>query len=179
MIYKPVPHIIGNIVTKVRNNFTKEKLIPYYEYGTALEVVNTLSLKTKSQDFYNKKYPLIWFLIKDSIKQEVNLKGANHRKVTDITLIFCVETKAEYVASERYSKTFIPTLRPLYDSFVHYLRKSNQVTSKNGFKHNYYENLFWGRDGLYGHKGNIFNDRLDAIIIDNLDLFIIENCKNL
>lgn len=181
MIYKPVPHIIGDIVAEVRKEFsgTEEApngTIPYYEYGTALEVVNTLSRKTESQEFSDKKYPLIWFLIKDSIKQEVDLKKANHRKVSDITLIFCTETIADYVASERYDNTFIPTLRPLYDAFVYYLRRSNQLASKNGFKHNYYENLFWGRDGLYGHTGNIFNDRLDAIIVDNLDLFIIEKC---
>lgn len=176
MIYKPVPHIIGDIVSQVRLNFSEEQVIPFYEYGTALEVVNTLSLKTESSEHYDKKYPLIWFLIKDSIRQEVGFKRANHRMVSGVTIIFCTETSADYVASERFENTFIPVLRPLYDSFVHYLKKSTQVTSKNGFQHNYYENLFWGRDGLYGHEGNIFNDRLDAIIVDNLDLFIIEKC---
>jgi len=176
MIYKPIPHIIEDIVSEVRKNYTPENVQPFYEYGTALEVVNTLSRKTENTEFYDKKYPLIWFLIKDSIKQEVSLKNANKRMVEGVTIIFCMETSADYLAADRYTNTFIPVLRPLYDLFVHYLQRSNQVASKNGFQHTYYENLFWGRNGLYGHTGNIFNDKLDAIILDDLDLFIIEKC---
>jgi hypothetical protein len=176
MIYKPVPHIIRDIVSDLRNNFSEDKIIPFYEYGTALEVVNTLSKKTEHPEYSDKKYPLIWFLIKDSLKQEVDFTKANKRKVTDITVIFCTETKADYLAADRYENTFIPILRPLYDAFVYYLKRSKDISSKNDFKHIYYENLFWGRDGLYGHEGNIFNDRLDAIIIDNLDLHLIETC---
>jgi hypothetical protein len=176
MIYKPVAYIIRDIISQIRDNFTTEKIIPYYEFGTTLEVVNTLSLKSESSAYYNARYPLIWYLIKDSVKQEIDFKKSNNRLIKDITIIFCTETKQEYLAADRYENTFIPTLRPLYDSFLFYLKKSKEVVSKNGFYHRYYENLFWGREGLWGHEGNIFNDMLDAIIIDNLDLFIVETC---
>ena len=176
MIYKPVPYIIGDIVAKVREGYSELGIEPYYEYGTALEVVNTLSLKAESVEFEDKRYPLIWFLVKDSLKQEVKYNRATPRIAKDLTIIFCTITSAEYRAADRFANTFIPILRPLYDLFVHYLKLSNEVRSITHFSHNYYENMFWGRDGLYGHEGNIFNDRLDAIIVDNLDLHLIEKC---
>lgn len=176
MIYRPIVDIIGDVVSDVRLDFTQDNIIPFYDYGTTLEVVNRLSAKTKSDDFYDKKYPLIWYLIGDSIKEEVDNKKSIKRQVTDISIIICTETNAEYTSEERYTNVIKPILRPLYDSFMSKLKLNKQLKSIDGFKHNYFENLYWGRNGLYGHEGNIFNDLIDAIIIDSMDLFIIETC---
>lgn len=176
MIYRPIVDIIEEVVTEVRNDFTSEQNIPFYDYGTTLEVVNRLRMKTDSNQFYDKKYPLIWYVIGDSINEEVDSKKATKRQVKSNTIIICTKTKAEYSSKERYTNVIKPILRPLYDLFMLKLKQNKTVRSIDGFKHEYYENLFWGRAGLYGHDGNIFNDRLDAIIIDSMDLFIIETC---
>jgi len=46
--------------------------------------------------------------------------------------------------------------------------------------HDKIDRLFWGRSGLYGNEGNIFNDHLDAIEIQNLSLSLRlnKNCIN-
>lgn len=177
MIYRPVPHIIGDIVDMVREKFTEEQKIPYYDYGSAIEVVNRLKRKSNNPDLESERYPLIWFLINDNIKEVVQPVGLqNPRIVQNVTIIICTNSKQDFSSAERYQNTIIPTLRPLYESFMFNLRKSNLFKSNNNYTHNYYENLFWGRDGLYGHSGNITNDKLDAIIIDDLDLRIVETC---
>ena len=180
LIYKPLPFLISDIVDKVRINFdTNEvKVFPIFDYGTGIEIVNRLSEKDGDIDNFNKKYPLIWLYFKDSVLSE-NVdptKGIRSRNPIDVTIVICAESKQEYTSKERYDNTIIPTLRPLYEMFMYYLNRSAKVKSIDGFKHKYTENLFWGRDGLYGHTGNILNDKVDAIIIENLNLQIIESC---
>lgn len=177
MTYRPVPQVFGDIIDMVREKFTEEKKIPYYEYGSAVEVVNRLKRKANNQNLENERFPLVWFLIKDSVKEEVTTAGVqNARMAKDITIIICTNSKQEYSSVERYENTIKPILRPIYDSIIFHLKKSNLFKSSNSYSHDYYENLFWGRDGLYGHTGNITNDKIDAIIIDNLDLRIVETC---
>lgn len=176
MGYNPLSYLIENVVDQVRENYTAEKTIPYYDFGVALEVVNRLKQKTDSDLYYNKKYPLIWHLINGSVEEKVDNKKTNPREAQNVTIIICTQTDQNYSARERYENIIIPILRPLYESFMFHLNKSKELKSIDKFSHDYSENLFWGRDGLYGHEGNVFDDRVDAIIIDNLPLKIIESC---
>ena len=172
MIYRPIVDIIEEVVAQVAID------IPgvFYDYGTTLEVANRLRTKTDSDNYYDKKYPLIWYVIGDSVEEEIDSKKATPRRVLSNSIIICTETAAEYSSKERYANVIKPILRPLYDSFISKIKLNPSLRSLNGFKHKYYENLFWGRNGLYSHDGNIFNDKIDAIIIDSLDLLIIETC---
>lgn len=171
MTYKPVPYVIGEVVAEVAKKFTV-----YYDYGTTLEVVNRLSVKSESSQFFDKKYPLIWMLIGDNIKEEIDYNKAIKRKAIGVSIIICSQTKREYSSKERYEHLFIPVLRPLYDEFIKQLKLNKSIGSENKYNHTYYENLFWGRNGLYGREGNIFNDMIDAIVIDDLDLLVLQNC---
>lgn len=171
MTYRPIAHIIGDIVAEVAK--TTEV---YYDYGSQNEIANRLREKTDSADYYDKKYPLIWFLIQDQVKEKVDNSKALKRKAEGLTIIICSETKQEFTSKERYDHLFIPILRPLYEAFMYQLELSKAVKSDTKFSHEYYENLFWGKNGLYGHEGNILNDKIDSIIIDELDLLIIETC---
>lgn len=176
MTYRPLAHIIGDVVKMVRDDFTPEKVIPFYDYGTTIEVVNRLKRKTESPEWEYKKYPLIWYVIDGSVKESVENNKSAVRTVSNCSLIICTQTLSELTSEERYAQNFIPVLRPIYEAFFFQLKKSNLLKSSNYFNHTCYENLFWGKEGLYGHQGNIFDDRLDAIIIDNLELSIIEKC---
>jgi len=158
MIYRPLPHIIGDIVGG----------LAFYDYGAPNEIVNKLKLKSDAAT----KYPLIWYMIDGSVKQEV---GSKYTKC-NCTIIICNETSKDFSAAERYENNFIPILRPLYEGLMARFEKSLLVRSPERYVHTYYENLFWGKEGLYGHTGNVFDDMLDAIIIENLQFFIIEKC---
>ncbi|NHJ85910.1 MAG: hypothetical protein FK734_10640 [Asgard group archaeon] len=177
MAYKPMAHIIEDIVTDVRNNFSVEKIIPFYDYGTIHEVVNRITLKSEDTNYFDKLFPLIWFLIDDVITESIDYKKASYRLFKNCSIVICTNTKAEYSTADRYNNTIIPTLRPLYESFMYYLKLNNQIIgTETKYAHQYTENLFWGRGGVYGHEGNIFNDLVDAIIISGLDLYIVNKC---
>jgi len=158
MIYRPLPYIIGDIVGD----------LAFYDYGVPNEIVNKLKQKSDAAT----KYPLIWFMVDGSVKYEV---GRFYTKCK-ITIIICNETSKNFTAAERYETNFIPILRPLYEGLMAKFENSRLVRSSDGYPHNYYENLFWGKDGLYGHTGNIFDDMLDAIIIENLEFTLINKC---
>lgn len=176
MIYRPVPYIIKDIVDNLRDKYTEEKILPYFDFGTTIEVVNRLKIKSESPDHSDKRYPLIWCLIDGSVKESVGDIRSNNRVAKDVTIIICNQTDRDFTATERYENNFIPVLRPIYDAFMYHMKISKLVRSSNGYQHEYYENLFWGNEGLYGATGNIFDDMLDAIIIKGLDLMLIESC---
>jgi len=173
MIYRPVPYVIKDIVDTLRDKFSEEKVLPYFDFGTTVEVVNRLKQKSESPTYSDKRYPLIWYLIDGSVKEEVVL---GKRIVKNVTIIICNQTTREFTSTERYENNFTPILRPLYDAFMINMKNSTLVRSSDNYKHEYYENLFWGNEGLYGATGNIFDDMLDAIIIRGLDLSLIESC---
>lgn len=176
MIYRPVPYIIKDIVDNLRDKYTEEKILPYFDFGTTVEVVNRLKAKSEVLQYSDKRYPLIWFLIDGSVKESVGDVRSNNRIAKGLTIIICNQTEREFTSTQRYETNFIPVLRPIYDAFMYHMKTSTLVRSSNGFEHEYYENLFWGNEGLYGATGNIFDDMLDAIIIKGLDLMIIEKC---
>lgn len=173
MTYNSFPYIFGSIVANVQNKFAESDITPFYDFGTTVEVINRLKQKTDSV----QKYPLIWYLIDGSVTEDVGLDRANHRTVKSVTVIICNETDQNFTSDERYQFNFIPILRPIYDALISEITNSRLVRSSNGVTHQYHENLFWGKEGLYGHVGNIADDRLDAIVITGLDLMIIENCN--
>lgn len=175
MTYKPLPRIIEEIApSQVVINDVLTNI--YYDFGVAIEVVNRLKLKTTDPILRAKKYPLIWFLIQDSVKEDIDYRKNPVRNTNEISIIICTETEKGFTSAERYDNVILPILRPIYDSFIINIKKSKLVKSKTKFFHEYSENLFWGANGLYGHIGNIFDDNIDAIIIENLDLSIVNNC---
>jgi hypothetical protein len=46
------------------------------------------------------------------------------------------------------------------------------------FEHQKYDRLYWGKQGLYGNSGNIFNDFIDAIEINELKFEILNTCES-
>lgn len=178
MTYRPVPYIIQNIVEGYVNSVydTGNIELPYYDIGTITELVNKWTERNEIEEFKNKLYPVIWFVIKDSVKENIDYKKKDIREADSIMLIIATDTKQEYTSQQRYNINIIPTLRPIYELLINGIKRSPLVHSYTGYKHKYMENLFLGRNGFYGHIGNIFNDYIDAIIIDDLNVFINDNC---
>lgn len=173
--YKPLPYIIEEVV-----NIVKSKLIDSnlnYQFGTPIEVVSMLTKMSASQASKDLKYPLIWLVIPESVNENIDNKRSNKRFIEDVTIIICNSSKKEYSSRDRYEKNIIPILRPIYDLLMFYIENSGKFSSTNKFAHKYSENLQWGREGVYGNTASIFNDYIDAITIEGLDLGIIETCN--
>lgn len=166
-----VKDAISDIVLKIQAEYDTVSEVPekpYFEHGTPIEIINRLSEKGIVNSYKYKRYPLIALFEDIPAKSG---KGGISLEAT-ATLIFAVETDPNYTASQRYQHSFDPILTPLYELFIKYLRKSQYILTMPNLKYEPIYHVFWGRQGLYGKEGNIFNDYLDAIELKNLELKI-------
>lgn len=175
--------IFSEIITNVQGDADKPATLgsdePYYMYGHPLEIIDTLSRKDSNDTYKSKKYPLI-ALFQD-FTESMGQNQAVSSAVEDLNIIIAVNTSPDYTSKERYTNTFRPVLYPLYDLLIKHIIKSKWFNNVDPglVPHRKIDRLFWGRSGLYGNEGNIFNDHIDAIEIQglNLTLRLRQNCK--
>lgn len=173
--------IIEEIVTAVQDDTDKpvglESDEPYYMHGHPLEILNTLSEKDRHKTYKFKKYPLIALFqdFTETIGENMNNQGE-----TDLNIVICMQTSPDYTSAERYDNVFRTVLYPLYDLLIKHIESSGWFLNDGPglIPHDKTDRLFWGRSGLYGNEGNIFNDHIDAIEIENLSLSLRlkQNC---
>lgn len=143
---------------------------PYFMDGHIEEINIRLKRKDDSADSVLKwqKYPLIILLQDiDYDKNKINPSEAS------IDFIIVNITKQGYTTIQRRSNNFTPILDPLYNELIGMLRDSPgfRITDDN-FKIS--RKYFWG---AVPQGKNPFNDRLDAIEVNNLNLELITpNC---
>lgn len=171
--------IIGSIVDDVRADYTPpsgyNESAPFYMYGHPLEIIQTLSQKDKHSTLKYQKYPLI-ALFQDFEER----KGASQAVNSDVSLniVIAVNTDKNYRSDQRYTNTFKTILYPLYNLFLEKIAASNHFgVTEGNISHTKTDRVYWGKQGLYGNEGNIFNDYLDAIELTNLELSIFNNVK--
>jgi hypothetical protein len=174
--------IFGDIVSDVRSDTTKpaglDALAPYYDYGHPLDIVNKLKQKDTSSLKFNK-FPFIALLMdfRETMGEDMTVRA----RTTDLSIVVVTNTKPELFTSERYDLNFRTTLYPLYDLLIKHITKSKYFKTGPGLvAHDKIDRPYWGRQGLYGNEGNIFNDYIDAIEIENLELSLLltNTCKN-
>lgn len=158
--------IIGDIANKAIAEFGSG----YYLYGHPLEIFNILAEKSKSETYKYSKYPLI--ALYQDFEEAVSTKET---VVKNITIVIMTETSKTYYAPNRYSNTFTPILQPLYEILFEQIKNSRYVSS-DIYEHTKIDRLYWGKTDTFGNSGNIGNDALDAIVINDLELRIIKKC---
>jgi hypothetical protein len=89
-------------------------ILPVYDYGYSLEVINRLIAKNK----VGQRYPLIY------LAMGFPEKKANRILSCTLDIGIYEYSKAEYYTQDRYEKVFKKTLYPLYDMFFDELYKS-------------------------------------------------------
>lgn len=148
-----------------------------YMHGHYKEIVQRLQEKTDSISQRNAKYPLVVLFQDFRIERggRLDLYGT-----TKLNLIIANSTEPKYYTADRYTKNFKPVLYPIYWELMAQLRNHKQFEFKNQdeIKHTVIERVFWGKEGLYGADGNIFNDYLDCLELQNLEITIRkkQNC---
>lgn len=173
-IQKPLVDMIDDVVKA-----TESVILPYlksvdpkivhlhYEHGHPREIVNTLANMNMPQVEQFKKYPLVALFqdIRESIGGIVGNYGT-----APLNIIIATQTEATYNANDRYARSFLPILLPIYHSFIDQLLKSKyfQITSINQIPHTKTDHVYWGKKGLYGSEADIFKDKLDAVEIEGL-----------
>ena len=136
---------------------------PYYLFGHPRDIVSVLADRNKSKTFQYQKYPLI-ALFQD-FSEDIN-SGYSE---TSLNLIIANITKPTYNTADRYTNNFEPVLYPLWAQLERAFQISKDVELLDG-NYSKIDRAYWGKEGLYGNEGNIFDDHIDAIEIENLNL---------
>lgn len=170
---------IGAIVNSVSAELTAQfKLIEptiegvHYLHGHPLEIIETLKQRDKSEAFTFKKYPLVALFQDFNETYSVSPDSYFASNEVNLHIIIAKATSPDYKAPERYDKNFKPFLYPIYMSLKQKLFESGKflIAAPELISHTKTDRLYWGRQGLYGNEGNIFDDWLDIIELTNLKL---------
>jgi hypothetical protein len=139
-----------------------------FEHGHILEIIKTLSQKNASNEYLYKRFPLI-AMIQDT---PINRGGFGLNGEANLHLLILNSTDRNYVAEERKEKNFKPVLYQIYESLFKQISYSPYIFdhSISTMSHTQIDRYYWGKDGLAGMDGNIFNDWVDCIEIKNLKL---------
>lgn len=173
-----IQDVMRNVVAKV-NTALLARLQAYdsaitavhFEFGTGLEIIETLQQLTDIDPF--SKYPLVaLFLdVDETMSNEIGI----YSEIPKLRMAIVTGTEQTYKAAQRDEVTFKPILIPIYQELVYQMGLSCAfMTPYEGLEHDMTRNYYWGRNGLYGKDGNIFNDKCDAIEITFRDLKILE-----
>lgn len=141
----------------------------HYEFGHPLELVATLQEMTKDPSKQNLKYPFIGLLTDIPVdKDVVGFYGTGK-----FTIIIATLSLNTYKAKERLVKNFKPILQPIKVELERQLNLLPQFTTEEGIKYTEIEHYYWGKQGLYGNQGNIFNDWVDCIELRDIQVNIL------
>lgn len=166
--------VFGEIVKDVRLNYdTKNNLAPYYLYGPSMEILKVLTERDKSKDWKYRKYPLI-ALMQDF--KETKGTDAKLEYIVNPTVRIITSTKPDYYTEDRYSEVFKPFIYPIYEQLLISISESCMIDSgiPEDIKHDKWDRLSWGREGIEGPDGIIFNDYLDAMDINFKELRVFK-----
>lgn len=155
---------------KYNNSLCTAAPILVFDHGHPLEVVERIKYYSEDVTLKFEAFPRICLF--HDFEEKVTFE-----KQVSLNIVVVMNTEPQYTATERYTHTFDPVITPLYDLFIGMLPDSDNIVSTGDdyFKHSKFDRLYWGKNGLYGNTGNIFNDYVDAIEIENLEL-VITNC---
>jgi hypothetical protein len=161
---------VKDVISAVVDSMIIEYGLITFDHGHPLEIVNTIKQYTESEDLKYSVFPRICLF------HDFEEKKTFETLVT-LDIVIVTGSSPDYTAADRYVNSFDPILIPLYDLFLRKLADSPYIgtTDNNYFKHTKIDRLFWGKNGLYGNTANMFNDYIDAIEINKLEL-IINNC---
>jgi hypothetical protein len=143
---------------------------PYFYYGHPVEIANMIMDKDKSGVYKYQKYPLIALYL--DIPEKRNSKDEIKNVECSLYLVIVMETKQNYVASERLTNVFKAVLYPLYDKFMTVLEENRKlfvIPVEESFDHEKTDKFLHNSDGT---NQNTLNAFVDAIEIKNLKLKI-------
>lgn len=158
---------IGNVVTACRATGHDE---PYFEYGPAMEIVNTLMKKDATDTWKLKKYPAVFLFT------PVTEKRNDFYSEVELTLVFVTETRPDWTAKQRDANVFDPVLIPLYDLFIQKLHDSPDLLLDREQQFDFTKHYYWGSSQT---GANVANDYADAIEVKNLKVKLFPTCTGI
>jgi hypothetical protein len=141
----------------------------YYLYGHPKEITKRLQEYTESFTSSNKKFPLIVLFTDITVnrdKRRTDIYGK-----AKLRILIANITEGEYISEQRTAINFKPILHPIKSLFIEQMERHKQFTF-DWVEFSETECYFYGTEM---NDKNIFNDRVDAIEISNLNVIIKNN----
>lgn len=178
-----VVDFIGDIVAKtserVKRTATDVKLKEsgvFYQYGHIIEINAILDSYGKTAEFREQKYPAI-FLFQDFAERIVS--DSRILAEVDLQLLIVASSNQTDRTATRYEKVFKPVLYPIYQCLMKVLNTDSRLLGAYGeMPHTKIDrpNISGFQFRQMGNTGAMFNDFLDAVEINNLNLRILKTC---
>lgn len=149
---------------------TYKSIEPYFMYGHRQEIANRLNMKDKDKVYKFQKYPL--FVLRLDFPEDVTFDN-----VHDVSLNMAIleHTEKNYRAPNRYENVFRPILYPLYSLFFEKIQDSGEIMNIGIAEHTKIDRMYFGVEELSRNTAHIFNDPLDAIELQNINLKLLDN----
>lgn len=169
--YRYIEDDLGTVVSAVSVAITP-KLQEYdskitgvhYWFGTKLEIIETLTQKSKNDVDRLKKYPLVCLFI--DVDEN---KGLQKGSVEDVKLNMAIiyGTLHNFKAYERLEKTFKPVIMPIYFELLKQISLHGNMfmgaTPVNNIKHKIARKYRWGETPISGDNKNMIQDFVDGL----------------
>lgn len=148
---------------------TKTNIPVSYLWGHPIEIIENLRYMSLDPTIAADKYPLIALFTDIS---ETKGKDSGYESDVSLHLIIAINTLKRYSSEERLLNNFIPFLYPIYFQLLKSIAQSPNFHPAiwQNLEHEKSDRFFWGKNGLYLNTGNVFDDLLDVIEIQNLKL---------
>lgn len=140
----------------------------YYMYGHPKEINNRLQELSNSPTEGAKKFPLIILLTDIPIRKDI----IGYYGSASMHFLICNLTEATYTSEQRTAINFVPVLHPIKATLIEAIGKHKQFTYPGELTYVETDCYYYGSEI---NSKNIFNDRIDAIDISNLQV----NIKNI
>lgn len=147
-----------------------------YHFGDQKELNMWIASKMKSN---KQKYPLIWYVVSPPEPQD---NGSLRVKTS---LILFQGTKSELFNTERYTKTYLTYIEPLYELVQKTLYESRLIRFENYYGLPYFDEPNYGVEASSSDFSNLTDKKQKSITIDivdakviTLDMFVKLKCNN-
>lgn len=123
-----------------------------------------------------KKFPLVALFT--PITEERGVDGIDCR--VDVSLLIACSSRKEWSNEQRKVTSFDRILHPIYEELMKQLGRHENIREpySGNFRHKKTDNYSYGRYGAYTQSGESVSEPIDAVVVQNLRLELIEEpCK--
>lgn len=145
----------------------------HYQFGHPLEIIKTIGEFDGGTTSIYDKYPLVAFFLDSTVDRGRQIGIYGEQSINIAIIRACKDPNQ--TAEERDEFNFIPVLTPIYMELMEQISLRGdlfKIQSVEQIEHKMTNRYYWGKKGLFGNEGNIFNDWVDAIEINNMKLTI-------
>jgi hypothetical protein len=169
--FKVIVKATSDVLLPMLKTYDPNITAVHYHFGHPLEIINTLGAYDQGVSSKFDKYPLVAFFL--DTEEDRGQKPGIYAKYRVHMAIIRECLNPNQTADERDLTNFIPVLTPIYMELmkqISYRGDMFLLPNLEAIPHRKTNRYYWGRSGLWGNEANIFNDWVDCIELQNLEL---------